>query len=301
MKARQPLASRVATYLRHRMGLPPRLVDAQLGEATVRVRYGLIPSAPDKDDGWMAAAILESRVFLDVGCNVGLWSLFASITDPARKVVAWDTNAMALARCFENLALNDCVQQARFVLGFASSSDDEAVEFFTVGTGAAGSRYRGHATTASKQGRSISVRSRTIDRVMNELGVTPDLVKLDVEGAESETLQGARKLAIQSGPRFIVEMHSPPELPMRANTEHVLRWCSETGYTAYYLAKHAELLSADDIAHRGRCHLLLMPKGSPYPNQLASIPEGASIAGVLNGSDGVKRYWRPYSKRPPRH
>lgn len=76
---------------------------------TVRVRHGMMLPTPDKDDGWMAAAILDSRVFLDVGRIVGLWSLFASITDPTRKVMAWDTNAMALARCFENLALNDCV------------------------------------------------------------------------------------------------------------------------------------------------------------------------------------------------
>jgi hypothetical protein len=86
--------------------------------------------------------------------------------------MAWDASVMALARCFENLALNDCVWEACFGLGLASGSDVEAVVFFTVDTGAAGSRYRGHATTAATEGQSVSVRSRTIDRVVTDAHFT---------------------------------------------------------------------------------------------------------------------------------
>jgi len=184
---------------------------------------------------------------------------------------------MALARCFENLALKDCVWEACFVLGLASGSDVEAVVFFTVGTGAAGSRYGGHATTADTEGQSVSVRSQTIDRVVTELGVTPDLVKRDVQGAELEALQGARELAMRTGARFMVEMHSPSELPLRVDAERVLGWCEETSHAACFLMPHTRLHSADQISHRGRCHLLLIPAAGAYLPRLCRISEDSSI------------------------
>jgi hypothetical protein len=71
MTARLPHAQRIATYAPSRMGRLPKLVDIQLGKWRCACAAGLMPPTPDNDDGWMAAAILDSRVFLDVGCNCG--------------------------------------------------------------------------------------------------------------------------------------------------------------------------------------------------------------------------------------
>jgi len=193
-------------------------------------------------------------------------------------VVAWDANPSALTRCAENLFLNGISHRARFVLGFASSRCGEELDFYTVGTGKAGSRYPGHARTASSRGSVIRTCSLTIDQVAADLDLRPDLVKIDVEGAESDTLEGAVVLAkSQSPPRIMVEMHAPPELPMVENCNRVLAWCAKTRYAAYYLKEHKRIISPDALAHRGRCHLLLLPEGALYPQWLTTIAEYISI------------------------
>jgi FkbM family methyltransferase len=183
----------------------------------------------------------------------------------------------ALSRCAENCFLNGISHRVRFVLGFASAQADQQLDFYTVGTDSAGSRYPGHARTASSKGCVSSVQTKTIDHVLMEIRLVPDLVKIDIEGAEAEALEGAKGLARNGKPRVIVEMHSPPELSMVENCRRVLAWCREVGYRAYYLKEHAQITTPDPIAHRGRCHLLLIPEQAEYPHWLNQIHQNSSV------------------------
>jgi precorrin-6B methylase 2 len=47
----------------------------------------------------------------------------------------------------------------------------------------------------------------TLDRIAEELGRRPDLLKIDVEGAELTVLQGAENLLAQRRPHVVVETH----------------------------------------------------------------------------------------------
>jgi hypothetical protein len=58
------------------------------------------------------------------------------------------------------------------------------------------------------QQRSIPVVTTTIDAVCKRLGLTPSLIKVDVEGAELDVLRGARRtIASTPGLKLYVEMH----------------------------------------------------------------------------------------------
>lgn len=240
---------------------------------------------PDQDDGWEWFLVRQSRSFFDIGCNVGHVTLIAAL-DPDRQVVAVDPNLEALARAAELVCRNGASTNVRFVPGFVGARDDETIDFWTVGTGAAGSAYESHAVTASARGSSRSVTTLTLDTLASRVGVAPDLVKIDVEGAESEVLDGARATAAAHRPSFLIEMHSRPELPMTHNADLVLGWAAELGYDAWYLRDHTPLVEPEQIADRGRCHLLLLPTGSDYPTGLSEIPQRCSIfaAGSAEGA-----------------
>lgn len=268
---------RLLTSVRSRIGLPPPIVHSSVLGANVKVRAGTFTPQPDYDDGWLYALITQCAVFFDVGSNVGEMSLIACLDNPQRRVVAMDANSNALAIAAENLFLNGFSKQVRFVLGFLSDTEDEEIEFFTVGAGQAGSRFRSHARTASDANRSFKIRTTTLDTVARELNLQPDLIKIDVEGAESEVLAGSRELAGHHGPRFIVEMHAVKELSMRQNGDKVLKWCREVDYEAYYLKRHVMVTSPDLFADRGRCHLYLQPKGHRYPSFLKEIAQEATL------------------------
>lgn len=260
---------RLTHMLRSRLGYGPGLVRREFLGQTVTTRHGTIHDRSDYDYGWAYTLIHQSTVFFDVGCNVGLETLMACVDQPGgRSVLAIDANPLALAVAAENLFRNGFAQQVRFALGFVGNKIGSVVDFHAVGTGAAGS-------LRPRRGASVTrVPVITLDRLSEEVGLVPDLIKIDVEGAEAEALTGACGLARRHRPRFLVEMHAVPDRSMAANGELVLGWCRDQDYVAHYLAKHQRVEDVGPFTHRGRCHLLLQPRGETYPDGLAEIAQG---------------------------
>lgn len=273
-----PTYERVRHVLRRQLGLPAPLIDEELVGRVFRVRRGTIRKRPDYDDAWLLALACHAERVLDVGSNIGQAALLMLRSATVRDLVLVEPNPSALALAAETLIRNQLSHTARFVPAFMTAKANESLTFWTVGTGSAGSRYPGHAVTASRKGSSLQVRTLTVDALCSDLGYTPDLVKIDVEGAEHEVLMGSEDLARAHSTRFLVEMHSPPELPMADNADRILRWCATAGFTPWYLAEQSELTSADQIGHRGRCHLLLQPAAWEFPTWLEGIEQAAPLS-----------------------
>lgn len=232
----------------------------------------------DKDDAWFHALAQQHSVVYDVGCNVGHTALLACLNERDKTMVLIDPNSDALRIAAENLARNGMVDNKTFITAFAGDTTGEQQKFYTVGTGAAGSMYATHAETAAAVGAFSMVDTQTIDDIVLQTQHTPTLVKIDVEGAEALVLQGACQLAEQQQTVFMVEMHAPPELPMVVNAQRILNWCEANSYSAYYMSQHIQLTDAQQLASRGRCHLLLLPADMLYPAALLAINEGDEIS-----------------------
>lgn len=267
----------IVQSIRSRLGLPPSWIRVQLLNRMVLVRHGTIREIPDYDDAWTTSLINQSSIFFDVGCNLGWFSLISCITNPERRVIAIDPNPNALMITAQNLFHNGYAQQVTFVLSFMEDSDGVDVLFHTVGTGAAGSRFTSHAKTAQRHNSKYFVRTQKLDTLSKTLNLCPDFVKIDVEGAETSVLNGAIEVARQQKTRFLVEMHSNPELPMQENGEQVLRWCETMQYDAFYLKTHEKVTDISCFAHRGRCHLLLQPMSMQYPDNFKHIQQGDNL------------------------
>jgi FkbM family methyltransferase len=261
-------------------GLPPKLVTRSLLGQPLQVVEGSVRNHSDYDDAWFLASAMHSEVIFDVGANQGHMAVLALLCPSVRQIVLFEPNPQALLIAAENLIRNQLSAKARFVCAFVSDRSGGVARLWTVGTGAAGSMWAGHAETASRAGRSIEVSTVTVDDVMAAHDLVPDLVKVDVEGAEGFVLEGARRCAMKRKARFLVEMHSNPELPMLENAAQALEWCGQVGYAAWYLAAGAPLRSAEDVSRRGRCHLLLQPSDWPYPAWLVGIPQSADLSAV---------------------
>jgi FkbM family methyltransferase len=272
--------------VRRKLGFPSRVVHGRILGREFIVREGTVPSQLDYDYAWVLACALHSEVFFDVGANVGYDTLLALLSPTIKRVVLIEANPEALSVAAENLINNQLASKASFVPAFAGDVDNSKVKFWTVGTGAAGSVHKSHAVTAGKANSFIEVPTITIDTVCADFGLTPDLIKIDVEGAEYDVLQGSKTCAEKGQTRYLVEMHSNPEMTMVANTEKVMAWCRELGYQPWYLAKGERLDSAEQTQHRGRCHLLLQPVHWPYPEWLVGIKQSAALEDALTPRNG---------------
>lgn len=233
----------------------------------------------ETDDAWLFLLSRHHTSILDIGCNIGQSSMLM-LVDTDNQMVCVDPNPLALSRCAENLIFNNLAAKVHFVNGFVGEEEGAEVEFFTIGAGAAGSMFRGFARSAAKHRQSSTVKTRTVASICRQLQFTPDLIKIDVEGAERLVLQGIDDNVLSFKPTLFVEMHSGVELTIEENTNHLLQWCAAKKYEAYYLRMHS-LLKAEDVKKRGRYHALLIPQGECYPEYLKNIPENSSLSSVL--------------------
>lgn len=271
----------LSPYIKEQLMVRRQLLGQELVIHTDTVR-----AEPDYDDAWMLACSQRAQVIFDVGANVGYDALLALTVSDVCQVVLVEANHEALAIAADNLIRNRLSTRARFVAAFAGARDDAIVQFWTVGAGAAGSIYKSHAVTAAQAHHAIQVPTITIDTLCTTMGLIPELIKIDVEGAEHDVLQGSSACAAKERTRFLVEMHSNPEMTMAANTENVLSWCREMRYQAWYLAEGKTLESPAQTQHRGRCHVLLQPQEWKYPDWLIGVKQSAALESVLNSHDG---------------
>lgn len=231
----------------------------------------------DQDDAWFFALVQNNAKVFDLGCNVGYTSLIAGIQEKNTDILLVDPNPEALAKASQNMIINGFGIKCKFISAFVGEEDGEKINFYTVGSGAAGSMFSSHAETASALNSFYEVEKITIDTLIKKVGYIPDLIKIDVEGAESLALLGAKQTAKEQKVKFFIEMHSPKELPMKENAQLILDWCSDNHYRAFYLKEMVELDTSEMIAHRGKCHLLLVPKNDSLPEYLKNIKERSPL------------------------
>lgn len=247
----------------------------------IRVVRGTIRRKTDRDDHWLLVLQQHSKIFFDVGTNQGYMSLLGFLGNPDRKAFLLEPNRTAMEVAMLNMLHTGNISRCIFIDSFVGREDFKETKFYTVGAGAAGSMYKSHAESAAAFDSFIMVRTRTLDSIAAEYGVIPDLVKIDVEGAEAFVLDGCVDLPRQKATRFFVEMHSNADLPMIVNANKILDWCNRVAYRAWYLKNEEELKSADQIAKRGRCHLLLQPADWDYPEFLKGIGENSPLPDIL--------------------
>jgi FkbM family methyltransferase len=242
-----------------------------------RVIEGTIRDHPDKDECWLFNLAKNHKVIFDIGANIGQSALLMLYHDSVEKVVLVDANPEALSFAAENLIMNNLSARACFVPAFVSNTIGEHVELYTVLSGAAGSKYKSFARTASRLDAHLTAPTLTIDHLCDFFSLQPSLVKIDVEGAEAEVLDGAVQLARKACTEFLVEVHSGSELSMTENTNSILSWCENNSYTAWYL-RDKQYLDVEVVKHRGGYHALLLPQTSCFPECLLDIQESQRIS-----------------------
>jgi FkbM family methyltransferase len=122
-------------------------------------------------------------VFVDVGANVGLFSLYVAATAPAARILAIEPEPGNFARLAFNIAANPGAPITPLALALGDAEGTAEIVLNERDRG--GTRLAAGAT----QGRGVAVRCRPLLAVLAEAGVTGiDALKIDVEGAEDRVL-----------------------------------------------------------------------------------------------------------------
>ena len=165
-------------------------------------------------DGWQERVSLRywtllckrSFVIVDVGANVGIYSLVAKAVNPAATVCAFEP----VPRFFQRLVAN-CERNALDVRCFDHALSDRDGEA-TLWDLAAHHHYHASLSRSDMAAHSGPVERRVVARTLASVltegnidGV--DLVKIDVEGWEPEVIEGMGAL-LRNRPTILVEIKS---------------------------------------------------------------------------------------------
>jgi FkbM family methyltransferase len=144
----------------------------------------------------------NGMVFFDIGANVGYYTILgARLVGPQGRVLAFEPAIRNLAHLYEHVLLN---KATNVTIVSAACSDHMSLAFFSPGKNCA----EGHLVEGNDNSNTFPVPTISVDEVIRQLGVSPDVMKIDVEGAELSVLKGAEGTLYKSRPKLFLSTHS---------------------------------------------------------------------------------------------
>lgn len=162
---------------------------------------------------WLKKWLKSGDTFWDVGANWGWISLPAArIVGESGRVIAIEPSPSNLAWLKRHLALNQCNTIVTVLEAAVCEQNGGSVTFSLLNEGRSPSNslmfsnsVNGESPEVSRQ---ISVPAISLDGLLAEQGQAPNLVKIDVEGAELKVLKGATQLLnSKTAPILVLAVH----------------------------------------------------------------------------------------------
>lgn len=154
--------------------------------------------------------VKAGSVVWDVGANVGLLSIAAARrAGVSGKVMAVEPDIW-LAALLRRSAAMQPPTSARIEVIPAAVFDSPAIATFNVAQRGRASNFLVAAGGSSQTGgvrETVSVLTITLDWLM-EQGAAPDVLKIDVEGAERNVLLGAQRVLAEARPVILIEVYN---------------------------------------------------------------------------------------------
>jgi FkbM family methyltransferase len=226
----------------------PRSIEIRLYPEGEVAEFLAFPGLFENEEMQLIAAYLKPGMkMVDVGANIGLYSVLASsIVGDSGRIWAFEPSAESFNRLVRNLRLNGCVRVQPIQVALSSEADQ--VLCLTSDTGY-GDAYRYAAPVSGKKSTlgSEVVRATTTDACATEYGIRDvDLMKIDVEGGEYRTLLGAREF-LSANPELMVVFESEPDWCKRSGCKQsdAMDLLLKTGFQLYAWNKSKRLWEDD--------------------------------------------------------
>lgn len=187
--------------------------------------------------GLILEEVKSGDVFFDIGACVGLVSVHAA--RKGARAYSFEPDPYYRSRLKKNLSLNGLNNDVTIIEWAVSDAQGE-VPLFTDGVG-------GFSPSLRKVGDrgAVNIKTDTIDNAIQRGEILPpDIVKLDIEGAEILALRGMHKmLSSNKAPRAIfMEVH--PELlkQFASSSAEVIEFVESFGYREiYFVESHNQI------------------------------------------------------------
>jgi FkbM family methyltransferase len=160
---------------------------------------------------WASEFINAGDVVWDVGANVGLFSFAAASRCGADGQVLAIEADLRLVEILRRSARSQDANTAPVVVLPVAISDEVGVAEFVIAARGRSANHLANTAGSSQAGgirETIMAMTVTLDWLLERFPA-PQLLKIDVEGAEHKVLQAAQKLLATHRPNVLCEVHAP--------------------------------------------------------------------------------------------
>lgn len=150
----------------------------------------------------------EDSVFYDLGANVGYYSFIANQIISKGKIYSFEPMPPNIDTFNAHLRLNKkkLFNQSISLMPFAVSDKEKEVVFSSSDMSTEGNTYV-NSDLHSDSAKNLLVKCYSVDGLMEQGYAKPDIIKIDVEGAEFDVLRGAEQTIAKYHPKIMLATH----------------------------------------------------------------------------------------------
>lgn len=187
---------------------------------------------------FMATVLRPGDSFVDIGTHVGYFSMLAAaLVGPEGTVISFEPELRNFHQLIDHIDLNGFGNVAPINAAVGASTGK--AEFHINGDNDGGHALWEVGLHPFNQKSRTAPLTRTVDLVsldsfLRDLGVSPRVVKIDVEGAEHSVLLGAREtLTLRPIPFIVAEINRFGLEKMGTTEQAIRRYMTDLGYETY--------------------------------------------------------------------
>jgi FkbM family methyltransferase len=183
----------------------------------------------------------EGGVFLDIGANVGSYTLVAANqVGISGRVIAFEPVSACFNRLTENINLNGLTNVVAEQQ--ALTNENKVIDLHIADQKNLGMSSIFHHDTESGQTEQVSA-VRLDDYLKQHQPDRIDMIKMDIEGAELFALQGMKDTLIKHKPELFIELKEEAVQHADYSLEDIIQFLQELGYKQFGLDEKGELIS----------------------------------------------------------
>lgn len=176
--------------------------------------------------------ILSDQDFLDIGANIGFYTIFSAKKMTTGRVIAVEPVKAAHDRLIKNIERNGVERFVSAIRCFVSNEKGITVIRSIPGMEEYSSASESNIQTHDLVQEFVTeqVDCLTLDEIVNKHQLNPGLIKIDVEGSEYKVLQGAQKCLEKFSPILIIECSDNLLRGMGSSSSEMIAYLENLGY-----------------------------------------------------------------------
>ena len=187
------------------------------------------------DSKMIMRLVSPSDCIIDIGANMGWYSINIAKTYPTCKVHAFEPVPNTFSYLERNIKLNQIENITPHLFGLSNERKDLTIYFNREGSG--------NASAVNLSGRTdvelITCHTERLDDFVSANKLHVDFIKCDIEGAELFAFQGAKETLQRDNPIVFTEMLRKWAEKFNYHPNEIISHFSSLGYRCFYAYGHA--------------------------------------------------------------